>query len=279
MTIDSVLFLHPGMMGVSLAAACGPEAMWVSEGRSGDTAERAESANLRDVGSLHDGLAAASCVVSICPPAAAEGLAAEVAEAGFDGLYVDANAISPATSRRIAARFSDYVDGSVIGPPANQAGTTRLYLSGNSAARAAELWQSSNVDARVLDGDAGAASALKMAYASWTKIGSAMAIAIRALAATEGVDQALVDEWELSQPGMVARSERAAAGAGPKAWRFIGEMHQIADAFEAAGLPSGFADAGAAVYEQLAPLKGSTAPSLDRALALLLEEGAGETHP
>lgn len=269
MTIDSVLFLHPGMMGVSLAQTCGAETLWVSEGRSPETAARAEAAAIRDVGSLANGLSTADCIVSICPPAAAEAMAQEVAAAGFDGTYVDANAISPATSRRIADHVGDYVDGSVIGPPANQPGTTRLYLSGASAGQVAELWEGSDLDARVIDGGAGAASALKMAYASWTKIGSAMALAIRALAQAEGVDQALVDEWDLSQPGMVARSERAAAGTGPKAWRFVGEMHQIADAFAGAGLPSGFADAGAAIYEQLAPLKGTTSPELARALELL----------
>lgn len=269
MTVDAVLFLHPGMMGVSLAAACGPEALWASEGRSRDTAARAVSAGLRDAGSITDGLGQASCVVSICPPDAAESMAAQVADAGFTGLYIDANAISPATARRIAAHFDDYVDGSVIGPPAHKPGTTRLYLSGASAPMVAELWQGSAVDARVIEGEAGAASALKMAYASWTKIGAAMALAIRALAATEGVEQALVDEWDISQPGLVARTERSAAGVGPKAWRFVGEMHQIADAFTSAGLPSGFADAGASVYEQLAPLKGTTGPELDQVLELL----------
>jgi hypothetical protein len=269
MQIDSVLFLHPGMMGVSLAAACGTDALWVSEGRSPDTVARALAAGLNDAGSLTDGLAAASCVVSICPPAAAEAMAEQVAGAGFDGVYVDANAISPATARRVAGHFANYVDGSVIGPPASKPGTTRLYLSGEQASSVAQLWEGSAVDARMIDGGPGAASALKMAYASWTKIGSAMALAIRSLAAAEGVDEALVEEWNLSQPGMVARSERAAAGTGPKAWRFVGEMHQIADAFAAAGLPAGFAEAGAEIYEHLAPLKGTDAPGLDEVLELL----------
>ena len=269
MKIESVLFLHPGMMGVSLAAACRCDALWVSERRSAETAARAEDAGLRDVSSLGQGLADASCVVSICPPAAAETMADTVADHGFSGIYVDANAISPATARRIGERFTDYVDGSVIGPPAHKAGTTRLYLSGDSAERVAEIWEGSAVDARVIDGGAGAASALKMAYASWTKIGSAMALAIRALATAEGVDDALVAEWELSQPGMVARTERSAAAVGPKAWRFVGEMEQIAAAFQAAGLPTGFAEAGAAVYEDLAPLKGADAPALADVLDLL----------
>ncbi len=272
MQIESVLFLHPGMMGSSLAACCAPEGLWVSEGRSPDTVTRAEAASLRDVGSLGEGLATAACVVSICPPAAAEPMANQIADAGFNGLYVDANAISPAASRRIGERFENYVDGSVIGPPAHRAGTTRLYLSGDEAATVADLWADSVVDARVLDGAPGAASALKMAYASWTKIGSAMALAIRALATAEGVDDALVREWELSQPDMVTRTERSAGAVGPKAWRFVGEMEQIAAAFAAAGLPTGFAEAGGAVYQSLAPLKGTEAPALTDVLELLAPE-------
>ena len=155
-------------------------------------------------------------------------MASAVAEAGFQGLYIDANAISPATARAIAERFEHFVDGSVIGPPAHKRGTTRLYLSGSRAAEVAAWYDGSALDARVIGEEQGAASALKMAYASWTKIGSAMNLAIRALAQAEGVDAALVDEWNISQPGMVDRSELVAAAVSPKAWRFTGEMEQIA---------------------------------------------------
>lgn len=259
-------FLHPGMMGASLVGACGADTVWASEGRSPATVERARSAGARDLGSVESVLSEADTVVAICPPAAAEGLAERVASSGFDGVYVDANAISPATSRAIGQRFDRYVDGSVVGPPAWRNGTTRLYLSGDRAAEVAELWAGSVLDARAIEGGIGAASALKMAYASWTKIGGAMLLAIRALAAAEGVEDPLVAEWDLSQPGLAERSERTASGVGPKAWRFIGEMHQIADSFDATGLPTGFAEAAAEVYERLADLKGTDAPTLDEVL-------------
>jgi len=199
----NVGILHPGLMGETLAANCSAQTLWVSADRSADTRTRAESHGMAEVASLGELVAQSSVIISICPPAAAVSVAESVASAGFAGTYVDANAISPANARSIAERFERFVDGSVIGPPAHTPGTTRLYLSGSLAADIADLYDGSALDARVIDGGAGAASALKMAYASWTKVGAAMQLAIRSLASAEGVEQALVDEWNISQPGMV----------------------------------------------------------------------------
>lgn len=265
-------FLHPGLMGETLAATCTATSLWASEGRSAATAARAADKGLTDVGTVGELVERASTIVSICPPASAEDVAAQVASFGFAGTYVDANAISPATSRRIADQFDRFVDGSVIGPPADAEGTTRLYLSGDHAGEVAELWQGSVLDARPIDGGIGAASALKMAYASWTKIGGAMLLAIRAMAETEGVSEALMAEWDISQPGLVARSERTAQGVSPKAWRFIGEMEQIASTFAEADLPDGFALAAAGIYERMADLKHVDGAGLPEVLGALTVE-------
>ena len=266
-------FLHPGLMGETLAGTCRDTALWASEGRSVETADRAENQGLVDVGSVAALCARADVIVSICPPAAAVAVAAEVAAAGFDRIYVDANAVAPATAREIATSFDRFVDGSVIGPPANHAGSTRLYLAGDDADDVAHLWSGSLLDTRVLGGGVGAASALKMAYASWTKIGSALQLAVRALAAEEGVDAALIDEWNISQPGQVERSERIAAGVSPKAWRFVGEMEQIGEAFAGCELPTGFADAAQEIYERLAAHKGADAVTLADAIESLTATG------
>jgi len=265
----TVGFLHPGLMGETLAANCSAPTLWVGEGRSDDTRARAEANGMTDAGSLAQLCAQATTVVAICPPAAAADVAAQVSDTGFEGLYVDANAVSPETARSIAGHFDNYVDGSVIGPPAHKEGTTRLYLSGERADEIAALYDDSVLDARVIGAEPGAASALKMAYASWTKIGGAMQLAIRALAQAEGVDAALVDEWNLSQPGLADRSRHVAAGVAPKAWRFTGEMDQIAAAFTAARLPSGFADGANEIYERLAGFKGTVKPGLDEVIAEL----------
>ncbi len=266
-------FLHPGAMGVTLAATIEAEGLWVGSGRSAATAERAAAAGLDDAGSVEALCRRSDTVVSICPPSAAVEVATTVAETGFTGCYVDANAVSPATSARIGGFFGHrYVDGGVIGPPAERPGTTRLYLAGPGAMEVAELWRGTALDARVLsdDWDGAPASSLKMAYAAWTKGSSALLLTVNALAARAGVAEALGQEWELSQPGLGQRSAGTAAGAGPKAWRWIGEMEEIASTMAAADLPDDFHRGAAELYRRMAGFKDSVEPTLEEVVAAIL---------
>lgn len=259
--------LHPGAMGSSVAAACSGDVCWVSEGRSAATAERATG--LREVATLADLVEQADVIVSVCPPGEALAVARSVAELGYDGVYVDANAVSPETATQIGALFDRFVDGGIVGPPALRAGTTRLYLSGDDAEQVAALWHGSPLDARVIDGGAGAASALKMCFAGWTKATSALLLAINAAAEHHGVADALRSEWSISLPDLAERSERTAAGTGPKAWRFADEMREIAATLDAADLPDGFHLAAAQVYERMAGFKDEPAPTLADVIAAL----------
>jgi 3-hydroxyisobutyrate dehydrogenase-like beta-hydroxyacid dehydrogenase len=208
-------------------------------------------------------------IVSVCPPGSALDVATDVAERGFDGVYADVNAIAPATSRKISTLFDRFVDGGVVGPPARTPGTTRLYLCGEHAPTIAPLWDGSVVDARTIEGEAGAASALKMCYAAWTKITSALLLDVCALAKAEGVDRALADEWSISLAHLSQQATNAARTAAPKAWRFEDEMREIASTFNAVGLPGGFANGAAAVFARLAPFKDATEPTLDDVIAAL----------
>lgn len=253
--MTTVGLLHPGAMGATVGGTCAAPVMWCSSRRSAATVDRAARYGLDDVGTLDELVARSDTIVSVCPPDEAPKVADAVAALGFTGVYVDANAISPATARAIGERFDRFVDGGIIGPPAEHAGTTRMYLCGAEAPAIADLWADSVLDVRVIAASPGAASALKMAYATWTKVTSALLLDVRALARVEGVETALLEEWELSQPGTAERSERTAAAVGPKAWRFIGEMEQIAASFDAAGLPDGFAVAAAEVYRRLTDLR------------------------
>jgi 3-hydroxyisobutyrate dehydrogenase-like beta-hydroxyacid dehydrogenase len=126
-------------------------------------------------------------------------------------------------------------------------GSTRLYLSGPRAAEAAALFGGTAVDARVVP-PPGSASAVKMAYASWTKGSAALLLAARALARAEGVEPVLLEEWGLSQPGLEKRWDGADGAAKAKGWRWVGEMEEIAAAMAAAGLPEGFHQAAAEIY-------------------------------
>ncbi|MDH3715804.1 MAG: DUF1932 domain-containing protein [Gammaproteobacteria bacterium] len=271
---EVILLLNPGAMGTSIGAALrgnGYRVLWVAAGRSAQTVERAEKTELQVVASLERGLADAEHVISVVPPDAALSVAKQVAAHGFTGTYLDANAVAPATAREIGAAIGDgCVDGGIVGPPAWRAGSTRLYLSGERAAKAAAWFADSPVDARVIEGAIGAASALKMCYASYTKGTSALLLAIRALAEHEHVSEALLDEWDISQPGLHQQSNAAGARTAAKAWRFEGEMHEIAATFEAADLPPGFHLAAAEIYRRIRELKDVPAEQVD--IATVLEQ-------
>ncbi|MGH7322050.1 MAG: DUF1932 domain-containing protein [Candidatus Rokuibacteriota bacterium] len=103
-------------------------------------------------------------------------------------------------------------------------------------------------------------SGVKMAYAGWNKGSQALLMAVRALATREGVDEALLGEWARSMPDLPKRSESAVAANVRKAWRFVGEMAEIAATFAAAGLPAGFHEAAGEVYRRLVGWKDTPAP-------------------
>ena len=269
MAKQTIALFHPGNMGATIgaaAAASGARVLWASHERGAATRQRAERAGLFDAGTLADALRQADVVLSVCPPHAALDVAHAVAAERFSGIYVDANAVSRATAEEIGtivgASGASFVDGGIIGAPVQKAGTTRLYLSGPRASEVAALFSGSMLDARAIGPAPGAASALKVTYAAWTKCTDALVLAIRALATHEGVDQALLEEWSVSQPALEKKCERAAAVAAPKAWRFVGEMREIAEAFEGAGLPTGFHLAAAEICERLACFKDQTEPVL-----------------
>jgi 3-hydroxyisobutyrate dehydrogenase-like beta-hydroxyacid dehydrogenase len=257
----TVGLLHPGEMGASIGAAlrrAGVEVLWVSAGRGPATRRRAQAADLTDAGTLPALVARSDLVLSVCPPHAAIQVARTVAASGFAGTYVDANAVAPTTARALGAVVEQgggrFVDGDLIGGPVRPGGPTRLYLSGPAAGEVTALFAPTDLEAVALGDDVAAASALKMCYAAWTKGTSALLLAIRAAAAAHGVEAALLAEWTRTQPDLAARSQ-AAAGAARKAWRFAGEMDQIAACFAEAGLPDGFARAAAEVYRRLAAFK------------------------
>jgi 3-hydroxyisobutyrate dehydrogenase-like beta-hydroxyacid dehydrogenase len=264
--MKTVALLHPGEMGAAIGACLGGRGLrvvWASAGRSAATRSRANAAGMEDLGTIGRALGAASVVLSVCPPHGALALAREVAGHGFSGVYIDANAVAPETVRNIGrvveAAEATFVDGGIIGPPPIPGVSSRIYLSGGRARDIAAMFAGSRLEAIPLDGAAGAASALKACYAGWTKGATALLAAIRALAIHEGVEAALLDEWKRSQPELQKRSEVITVQAR-KAWRWIGEMEEIAASFEAAGLPGGFHLAAADLYRRLEGFKGGAAP-------------------
>ena len=274
--MTTIGLLNPGEMGSKVGAAVrttGARVLWAGEGRSGETRKRASEAGLEDAGSVTSLVRASEVILSVCPPHAALDVAAQVAALRFAGTFVDGNAVSPATAREIGGIIEKggaaFVDGGIIGPPPLKPGTTRFYVSGTGAERIAALLTAGPLQSIVVPGGPGAASTVKMAYASWTKGSSALLLAVCALASAEGVEDSLVREWKISQPELSARAEGAAKSNAKKAWRFIGEMEEIAATFAAAGLPDGFHQGAAEIYRRMEIYKEGPTPSLAEVLRAL----------
>jgi 3-hydroxyisobutyrate dehydrogenase-like beta-hydroxyacid dehydrogenase len=244
-------------MGAALGSALRPRAgavIWADAGRSHATAKRAELADLVAVPDVAALARRSDVIISVCPPHAAREVADEVA-AGLDGrhpIYVDANAVSPATVRAIGDRLGDsVVDGAIIGPPAWERGHTVLWLSGPAAGDVAPLFAGSPFDARVLGTELGTASALKACFALQSKALPAIWLEMAAASRRYGVEDAL--RGELDRMGVDFAGALAAASRGSgKAWRWAGEMDEAADAVAAVDLPDGFSRAAAEIYRRLA---------------------------
>jgi 3-hydroxyisobutyrate dehydrogenase-like beta-hydroxyacid dehydrogenase len=273
--------VHPGAMGARVAAqavAAGARVWWLPQGRSAATRERAEECGLRPAAGPTELAGRCAVVLSVCPPAAALDVAGQVAAAGFDGVYVDANAVSPARVAQIAEVFAGtgarLVDGGIAGPPPRVVGTTRLYLSGDapSVEEVQRLFAGTLLTPVALAGPVGRASALKLAFAAYNKISYALAAEASALAASHGVLDDLRDLAGHLLPGTPLALPGQLASAGPRAWRWEPEMREVADACRESGLPGAFADAAAQLFARWQAHKDDGSVTGDRLVADLAGE-------
>ncbi len=278
--MEKVGILHPGEMGVSIGASAqnsGCEIFWASQGRSTQTHIRAAGHSFVDAGSLENLCRICSVILSVCPPHAAEDIAREVASLSFNGIYADLNAISPQRAMQIGNMLDNceiaFVDGSIIGGPAWAAGETWLYLSGREAERIADCFSGGPLQTETIGESVGRASAVKMCYAAYTKGTSALLCAILAASEGYGIRDVLENQWSRDEPGFPEKTAQRTRRVTAKAWRFAGEMDEIAASFTAVGMPDGFHLAAADIYERLAHFKDrSTLPALEDVLAALLHK-------
>ncbi|MFE9387566.1 DUF1932 domain-containing protein [Streptomyces sp. NPDC007025] len=240
----TVGILHPGSMGAAVAACAATNAadvLWCETGRSTASVERAARFGLTSVATLAELLDRSDIVISLCPPAAAEDLAREVAGYRFAGVYVEANAINPVRTHLIAALLEPdaiVVDGGVVGSPPVGGKSPTLYLSGpdDATARIEALFSGTGVRAAVLGVEVGKASGLKLAYAAFQKTSRVLVALAVGMAREHGVDQELIEvasrrtDSYLSEPQYVAKT-------AARAWRWGPELEEAADALAAAGLP------------------------------------------
>ena len=168
------------------------------------------------------------------------------------------------------AAGATFVDGGIIGGPAWEAGKTRLYLSGKAAEEAAACFSGGALQAIVVGEPVGKASALKMCYAAYSKGTTALLCGVLAAAQELGVRGELEQEWQGDRASFAEEARERVRRVTARAWRFEGEMAEIADTFREAGLPSGFHAAAGEIYHRLASYKDvATSPSLEQVLAAL----------
>jgi 3-hydroxyisobutyrate dehydrogenase-like beta-hydroxyacid dehydrogenase len=235
-----IAVFHPGAMGSRLAhqlVAAGHEVLWVPEGRSPASVERASAAGLTGT-TFADAIATAGAVLCSCAPQGALDIAREVGAAGFAGLYIEANPLSPKSLQEAQAALPEatFVDAGVVGPPPTGGPSpTHLMLSGSAAKTAAELWAGTAVTPMVVGDQVGAASAAKSAYALYNKGKAALAVLAFQLAEKHGVTEALVaqqvraDAGSLKDPSLPESLRRVA-------WRWGPEFDELAETLDAAGL-------------------------------------------
>jgi len=183
-----------------------------------------------------------------------------VLESGFKGLYLDANAISPERAKRLGGRMAkagiSFVDGGIIGGPASEPKTTYFYLSGEDAPRIASCLSAGPLETCILGDSIGRASALKMCYAAYTKGTTALLCAVLAAAEVLEIRDELEEQWSRDGSERPAQANERARRATAKAWRFVGEMHEIAMTLSSVGLPGGFHSAAGEIYDRMAHFKG-----------------------
>jgi len=233
-----VAVIAPGMMGAAVGARLvdhGLKVLTSLEGRSSETAKRANASGMTSASD--EEIAAADFVLSIIPPGDAVALAQRFVPAlsasNAKPVYVDCNAIAPPTTERVAAAIAPtgcpFVDAGIIGsPPKPKEAGPRFYASGREAPRFATLKQY-ELDIRLLEGPLTAASALKMSYAGITKGTQALGAAMMLAATRGGSADPLLAELKLSQPHLLPWLYRSLSVMPPKAYRWVAEMHEIAN--------------------------------------------------
>jgi 3-hydroxyisobutyrate dehydrogenase-like beta-hydroxyacid dehydrogenase len=240
----TVGILHPGSMGAAVAACAATNAttaLWCEAGRSIASAQRAAEFGLTPAATLSELLASSDIVISLCPPAAAEDLAREVAGHAFTGTYVEANAISPEKTEQIARLLgpaATVVDGAIVGSPPVRGKTPTLYLSGPASATTTveALFAGTAVRTKLLGPQVGQASALKVSYTAFQKASRVLAALATGMARQYDVDQELLKVAARRSTSYLAEPEYIPKVAA-RAWRWGPELEEAADTLAAAGLP------------------------------------------
>ncbi|OAA72602.1 6-phosphogluconate dehydrogenase [Cordyceps fumosorosea ARSEF 2679] len=254
--LATIGILSIGGMGLGIAKLLRVHGFAVAtncHGRSVDTVERAEAALVTLYPTDEELVRNCDVILSVAPPRDATEIAARVvsvlssspsarAASAAPLYFADMNAIAPSTVRAIGHLFTPvgssvrFVDGSIIGgPPSLRAdgswSAPVLYTSGPHrledvpggwGARLSEVLR-----VRHIADDVGAASGLKMCFASLSKGYTAVAVQAYTSARAMGVLGELRTVLGEVAPQRAAETEGGLVGMAPKAYRWVREMEEI----------------------------------------------------
>lgn len=281
MSINTVAILSPGDMGHAVGGALrqhGLRVVTCLKDRSQRTSGLAQKASIEDLPRLEEVVTQSDIILSVMVPAEAVNLARQVAAAlkatGARPYYADCNAISPQTTMKVAEIITDaggrFIDAGIIGsPPGKAPEPPRFYVSGPHAPAMLEL-HGKGIDVRVMGDKVGQASAIKMCYAAMTKGTTALWIALLTAAEVMGISEELRQEMLHSQANLYRRAETAIPEIPVKAYRWVGEMEEIAATFEHAGVTPHFHQGAAEIYRMVSetPFAQETPETLDTSRTL-----------
>ena len=279
MTAKTIAVIAMGDMGHAVARVLkehGYEVITCLAGRSETSRQMAKRAGARDVKNLAALTTEADIFLSILPPVSALELAQDAAvaikSAGSALTYVDCNAVSPGTAKRIADVMSSvgapFIDAGIVGNAPGKA-TPRLYISGSDTT-AMENLDGCGFDVKVCGSAPGDASAVKMCYAALTKGTFTLHTALLMAAKSLGVYKTVMEEFQYSQSAALSKMENIVPFIPADAGRWIGEMEEIAATFRAAGVTGKFHDGAASVLRVLAetPFADETRDTMDQSRTL-----------
>src|SRR6266404_1897807 len=209
---ETIAIVGAGEMGAAVGrrlGESGARAITTLKGRSAASVKRVRDANLEIVDDDDLLVAESALMLSIVPPGeaitVAERFRGPLIRVAVKPIFVECNAVSPATVRRIADSLAPtrcgFIDAGIIGgPPRLGKGMgPRFYASGDDAHELTSL-RGFGIDVAIVDGGIGAASALKMSYAGLTKGLIAVGAAMFGAASRAGLAPELREELARSQP-------------------------------------------------------------------------------
>jgi 3-hydroxyisobutyrate dehydrogenase-like beta-hydroxyacid dehydrogenase len=263
-------------MGAAVATvlrAHGLRVVTCLEGRSARTRQRSETARLEVVSTLAQLVRTVEAVLSIVPtmsaPAVSEEVAQAITQTSQPISFIEANAISPMTSTAIEQTIiragGRYIDGCIIGGARDVGRSTVFYLSGPDAEVTAAALRASGVQAEVLGGRAGQASAFKMGYAGFTKGTTALLLELTLVAQAWGFLDAILAKYASSHPEALHLFTTHVTTWPEYAAIRAEEMVELTATAKAAGLAPSMAPGAERVMAALAQLGWDTNDAIDKA--------------